>query len=66
VMLQREMQDYLPAPLIQLRRQASTWDRIVPSDRNTISDRLMLQMREKGFQNEYYERLRKTNFSKTG
>lgn len=66
LMLQREMQDYLPAPLIQLRRQASTWDRIVPSDRNTISDRLMLQMREKGFQNEYYERLRKTNFSKTG
>ncbi len=63
LMLQREMQDYLPAPLVQLRRQASNWDRIVPSDRNTITDRLMLQMREKGFQNEYYERLRTSNFS---
>jgi len=66
MMLQREMQDYLPAPLIQMRRQAAQWRAVNPQDKAVIKDRLMLQMREPGLQSEYYERLRKTNFSKTG
>jgi len=63
LMLQREMQDYLPAPLIQMRRQIGNWDRTKPQDRKVIVDRLMLQMRERGFQNESYERLRTLNIS---
>ena len=63
LMLQREMQDYLPAPLIQMRRQIGNWDRTKPQDRKVIVDRLMLQMRERGFQNESYERLRTLDIS---
>ena len=60
LMLQRNMVDFLPAPLIQMRRQISIWDRIVPRDKNVIRDRLMLQMRKSGLQNEFYEFLRRT------
>jgi len=63
LMLQREMQDYLPAPLIQMRRQIGNWDRTKTQDRKVIVDRLMLQMRERGFQNESYERLRTLDIS---
>ena len=63
LMLQREMQDYLPAPLIQMRRQIGNWDRTKPQDRKVIVDRLMLQMRERGFQNESYEKLRTLDIS---
>jgi hypothetical protein len=60
LMLQRNMVDILPAPLIQMRRQISIWDRIAPRDKNVIRDRLMLQMRKSGLQNEFYEFLRRT------
>ncbi len=60
LMLQRNMVDFLPAPLIQMRRQIASWDRIVPRDKNVIRDRLMLQMRKSGLQNEFYEFLRRT------
>ena len=60
LMLQRNMTDFLKAPLIQMRRQISIWDRIVPRDKNVIRDRLMLQMRKSGLQNEFYEFLRRT------
>ena len=62
LMLQQEMQDFLPAPLVQLRRQVGNWDRIPASDKKVIADRLMLQMRERGLQTEYYEKLRKLKF----
>ena len=64
LMLQRNMVDFLPAPLIQMRRQISIWDRIVPRDKNVIRDRLMLQMRKSGLQNEFYEFLRRTKIFK--
>jgi len=60
LMLQRNMVDFLPAPLIQMRRQIANWERIVPRDKNVIRDRLMLQMRKSGLQNEFYEFLRRT------
>jgi hypothetical protein len=60
LMLQRNMVDFLPAPLIQMRRQIANWNRIVPRDKNVIRDRLMLQMRKSGLQNEFYEFLRRT------
>ena len=60
LMLQRNMSDYLPAPLIQMRRQIANWQRIVPRDKNVIRDRLMLQMRKSGLQNEFYEFLRRS------
>ena len=60
LMLQRNMVDFLPAPLIQMRRQIANWGRIVPRDKNVIRDRLMLQMRKSGLQNEFYEFLRRT------
>ena len=43
-----------------MRRQIANWQRIVPRDKNTIRDRLMLQMRKSGLQNEFYEFLRRT------
>ena len=64
LMLQRNMIDFLPAPLIQMRRQISNWERIVPRDKNVIRDRLMLQMRKSGLQNEFYEFLRRTKIFK--
>ena len=64
LMLQRNMTDFLKAPLIQMRRQISIWDRIVPRDKNVIRDRLMLQMRKSGLQNEFYEFLRRTKIFK--
>ena len=64
LMLQRNMVDFLPAPLIQMRRQISNWERIVPRDKNVIRDRLMLQMRKSGLQNEFYEFLRRTKIFK--
>ena len=64
LMLQRAMADFLPAPLIQMRRQIANWDRIVPRDKNVIRDRLMLQMRKSGLQNEFYEFLRRTKIFK--
>jgi hypothetical protein len=65
LILQRQMVDFLPAPLIQMRRQISNWDRQTPRDKNTIRQRLMLQMRKTGLQNEFYEFLRRTkNFNK--
>jgi hypothetical protein len=64
LMLQRNMVDILPAPLIQMRRQISIWDRIAPRDKNVIRDRLMLQMRKSGLQNEFYEFLRRTKIFK--
>jgi hypothetical protein len=64
LMLQRNMVDFLPPPLIQMRRQISIWDRIVPRDKNVIRDRLMLQMRKSGLQNEFYEFLRRTKIFK--
>jgi len=64
LMLQRNMVDILPAPLIQMRRQISIWDRIAPRDKNVIRDRLMLQMRKSGLQNEFYEFLRRTKVFK--
>jgi len=64
LMLQRAMVDFLPAPLIQMRRQIANWDRIVPRDKNVIRDRLMLQMRKSGLQNEFYEFLRRTKIFK--
>ena len=60
LILQRQMVDFLPAPLIQMRRQISNWDRQTPRDKNTIRQRLMLQMRKTGLQNEFYEFLRRT------
>ena len=60
LMLQRNMIDFLPAPLIQMRRQIANWNRIVPRDKNVIRDRLMLQMRKSGLQNEFYEYLRRS------
>ncbi len=60
LMLQRNMVDFLPAPLIQMRRQIARWNNIIPRDKNTIRDRLMLQMRKSGLQNEFYEFLRRT------
>lgn len=60
LMLQRNMVDFLPAPLIQMRRQIVNWPRIVPRDKNVIRDRLMLQMRKTGLQNEFYEYLRRS------
>tara|TARA_B100001057_G_scaffold221077_1_gene221453 strand:- start:14122 stop:15390 length:1269 start_codon:yes stop_codon:yes gene_type:complete len=60
LMLQRNMVDFLPAPLIQMRRQIANWERVVPRDKNVIRDRLMLQMRKSGLQNEFYEFLRRT------
>lgn len=63
LILQQEMQDFLPAPLIQLRRQVGNWDRIPASDKKVIVDRLMLQMRERGLQTEYFEKLRKLKFT---
>ena len=60
LMLQRNMSDFLPAPLIQMRRQIANWQRIVPRDKSVIRDRLMLQMRKSGLQNEFYEFLRRT------
>ena len=60
LMLQRNMIDFLPAPLVQMRRQIANWERIVPRDKNVIRDRLMLQMRKSGLQNEFYEFLRRT------
>jgi len=60
LILQRQMVDFLPAPLIQMRRQISNWDRQTPRDKNTIRSRLMLQMRKTGLQNEFYEFLRRT------
>lgn len=64
LMLQRNMVDFLKAPLIQMRRQISIWDRIAPRDKNVIRDRLMLQMRKSGLQNEFYEFLRRTKIFK--
>ena len=65
LMLQRQMEDFLPAPLIQMRRQISNWDRQTPRDKNTIRQRLMLQMRKTGLQNEFYEFLRRSkNFTR--
>jgi hypothetical protein len=64
LMLQRNMVDFLPAPLVQMRRQISNWERIVPRDKNVIRDRLMLQMRKSGLQNEFYEFLRRTKIFK--
>ncbi len=64
LMLQRNMVDFLPAPLIQMRRQIANWERIVPRDKNVIRDRLMLQMRKSGLQNEFYEFLRRTKIFK--
>ena len=63
LILQQEMQDFLPAPLVQLRRQVGNWDRIPASDKKVIVDRLMLQMRERGLQTEYFEKLRKLKFT---
>ena len=60
LMLQREMEDFLPAPLIQMRRQISNWERQTPRDKNTIRQRLMLQMRKTGLQNEFYEFMRRS------
>ena len=60
LMLQRNMVDFLPAPLIQMRRQIARWNNIIPRDKNVIRDRLMLQMRKSGLQNEFYEFLRRT------
>jgi hypothetical protein len=60
LILQRNMVDFLPPPLIQMRRQISNWDRQTPRDKNTIRNRLMLQMRKTGLQNEFYEFLRRT------
>ena len=64
LMLQRAMVDFLPAPLIQMRRQIANWNNIVPRDKNVIRDRLMLQMRKSGLQNEFYEFLRRTKIFK--
>jgi hypothetical protein len=64
LILQRNMVDFLKAPLIQMRRQIATWERIVPRDKNVIRDRLMLQMRKSGLQNEFYEFLRRTKIFK--
>ena len=64
LMLQRNMVDFLKAPLIQLRRQIANWERIVPRDKNVIRDRLMLQMRKTGLQNEFYEFLRRSKIFK--
>ena len=60
LILQRNMVDFLPAPLIQMRRQIARWNNIIPRDKNVIRDRLMLQMRKSGLQNEFYEFLRRT------
>ena len=60
LILQRQMVDFLPAPLIQMRRQISNWDRQTPRDKNTIRQRLMLQMRKTGLQNEFYEFMRRS------
>jgi len=60
LMLQRNMVDFLPAPLIQMRRQIARWNNIIPRDKNVIRVRLMLQMRKSGLQNEFYEFLRRT------
>ena len=60
LMLQRNMVDFLPAPLVQMRRQIARWEGISPRDKNVIRDRLMLQMRKSGLQNEFYEFLRRT------
>src|SRR6056300_1711704 len=60
LMLQRQMEDFLPAPLIQMRRQISNWERQTPRDKNTIRQRLMLQMRKTGLQNEFYEFMRRS------
>ena len=60
LMLQRQMEDFLTAPLIQMRRQISNWERQTPRDKNTIRQRLMLQMRKTGLQNEFYEFMRRS------
>ena len=60
LMLQRQMEDFLPAPLIQMRRQIANWERQTPRDKNTIRQRLMLQMRKTGLQNEFYEFMRRS------
>jgi len=59
LMLQRQMDDFLPAPLVQMRRQIANWNRFTPRDKDTIRQRLMLQMRKTGLQNEFYEFLRR-------
>jgi len=43
-----------------MRRQISNWERQTPRDKNTIRQRLMLQMRKTGLQNEFYEFMRRS------
>ena len=56
LMLQRRFEK-LPKMLIQLRRQISDWKRLSDNEHKQVIRRLMLQMREKGIQSDFYKDL---------
>lgn len=53
LILQREFTD-LPANLLQLRRQISDWKRLTEQDKEQVIRRLLLNMRERGMQSDFY------------
>ena len=58
LILQRKF-DQLPGLLVQLRRQISDWKNLSPGDRTTVIRRLLIQMRTKGMQSDFYQQLSK-------
>ena len=58
LMLQRKFKK-LPGQLIEIRRQISNWKNLTPSEQKTVIRRLLLQMRERGMQSDFYVHLNK-------
>jgi len=58
LMLQRKFTE-LPGQLLQLRRQISVWDSLPATEHKTIIRRLLMQMRERGMQSDFYYHLSK-------
>jgi len=56
MMLQRKFKQ-LPGQLIELRRQISNWKNLAPGDQKTAVRRLLMQMRERGMQSDFYMHL---------
>jgi len=61
LMLQRRFSP-LPNQLITLRRHISNFSQLDPGKKRSVVTRLLLQMREKGQQSDFYQLLAKLNF----
>lgn len=62
LILQREF-DQLPAFLLTLRRQISTWEKLNNKQKSDVVQRLLYNMRERGMQSDFYvllQRLQKS------